>query len=130
MLSASVPSTPLAPITSWSPDTVTISWTAPSENGAAITSYTILIRTSDSGVYSTDQTNCNGADSSIIAARACQIPVNDLRSAPFSLSWGSAIYAKIVATNSVGNSNQSPIGNGAIITTNPDAPISLAENTS
>ena len=128
MLSASPPSTPLAPSTSWNPDTVTVSWTAPAANGASITSYTILIRTSDTGVYTTDLTNCNGASSSILAAAACQIPVSDLRAAPFSLPWGTEVYAKIVATNSVGDSNESPIGHGAIITTNPDDPTSLAED--
>jgi hypothetical protein len=38
------------------------------------------------------------------------------------------VFAKVVAYNSYGFSPQSSIGNGAIILTNPDAPVSLAEN--
>lgn len=50
---------------------------------------------------------------------------------PYSLDWGDSIWAKIVATNLVGNSEESDEGNGAVILTNPDAPVSLAnDNTS
>lgn len=42
---------------------------------------------------------------------------------PYSLAWGSSIYAKVSATNSKGTSVVSQGGNGAIIWTNPDAPI-------
>jgi hypothetical protein len=60
----------------------------------------------------------------------CLIPVNSLRAAPFTLEWGSSVYAKVVAANSYGNSQVSIEGNGAVITTTPDAPISLTEDTS
>ena len=60
----------------------------------------------------------------------CTIPVASLRASPFSLEWGSSVYAKVVAINSYGNSLISNEGNGAVITTTPDAPISLAEDTS
>lgn len=53
-----------------------------------------------------------------------------LRVSPFSLAWGTSVYAKVIATNIYGNSVQSSAGNGAVITTTPDAPINLAENTS
>jgi hypothetical protein len=59
----------------------------------------------------------------------CTIPVASLRASPFSLEWGSSVYAKVVAINSYGNSLVSNEGNGAIITTTPDAPINLTENT-
>jgi hypothetical protein len=36
----------------------------------------------------------------------------------------------VIAMNIYGNSVQSSAGNGAVITTNPDVPINLAENTS
>jgi hypothetical protein len=45
---------------------------------------------------------------------------------PYSLAWGSSIYAKVSATNSKGTSVVSQGGNGAIIWTNPDAPISVS----
>jgi len=37
---------------------------------------------------------------------------------------------KVVATNLYGDSTESSEGNGAVITTSPDAPVNLAENTS
>jgi len=60
----------------------------------------------------------------------CTVPVTLLRASPFSLEWGSSVYAKVVATNSYGASLVSSEGNGAVITTTPDAPIGLAEDTS
>ncbi len=53
-----------------------------------------------------------------------------LRGSPFNLAWGTSVYAKVIATNVYGSSVESSAGNGAIITTTPDAPISLTENTS
>jgi hypothetical protein len=41
--------------------------------------------------------------------------------------WGSSIYAKVTAINLYGNSIESLEGNGAIILTNPDAPLSVME---
>ncbi len=53
-----------------------------------------------------------------------------LRASPFNLDWGTSVFAKVIATNAYGSSVESSAGNGAVITTTPDAPISLAENTS
>jgi len=39
--------------------------------------------------------------------------------------WGNSIFAKITAVNIYGNSIESSGGNGAIILTNPDAPLTL-----
>lgn len=49
---------------------------------------------------------------------------------PFSLSWGTSVYAKVSATNEKGTSSQSSAGNGAIIITYPDAPVDLEEDPS
>ena len=51
-----------------------------------------------------------------------------LQSAPYNLVWGASIYAKVIATNLVGSSNYSYDGNGAMILTNPDAPLLLSCN--
>ena len=53
------------------------------------------------------------------------MPTSALLAPPFSLPWGSSIYAKIIATNLVNSSAASALGNGGIILTNPDAPLSL-----
>ena len=51
-----------------------------------------------------------------------------MRSAPFNLSWGSSVFVKVLAFNSYGDSEVSDAGNGAVIITYADAPISLIEN--
>lgn len=48
-------------------------------------------------------------------------------SPPFSLQWGDEIWAKIIAYNDYGMSEESELGNGATIYTYPDAPIDLRE---
>ena len=78
-------------------------------------------------LFTTDFTYC---DQSASTDNSCTIPVNALRAYPFSLSWGTSIYAKVVATNLYGSSLVSNEGNGAIITTTPDSPINLTEDTS
>ncbi len=41
------------------------------------------------------------------------------------MTWGSSIYARVTAQNRVGYSVVSTLGNGAIISTKPDAPTNL-----
>jgi hypothetical protein len=48
--------------------------------------------------------------------------------APYSLTWGSSVYAKLVAYNIYGDSVISGAGNGAVIYTLADAPLDLAED--
>jgi hypothetical protein len=57
----------------------------------------------------------------------CSIPINVLEAAPFSLSQGDSVYAKVLAYNSIGEGQFSIAGNGAIISTIvvPDAPQNL-----
>jgi len=57
----------------------------------------------------------------------CVVPKLSLRSSPFDLPWGSSIYVKVVAFNLYGDSPESLVGNGAVILTNPDAPLDLVE---
>ena len=72
---------------------------------------------------------CTPTSASVISLMSCSIPVSVLRSSPYSLTWGSSVYAMITATNVKGNSAQSSAGNGAIILTVPDAPLNLVDNT-
>jgi hypothetical protein len=59
---------------------------------------------------------------------SCQIPVAVLRASPFSLNWGTSVFAKVVATNAFGSSLASEAGNGGVIITTPDPPTGLNEN--
>lgn len=131
VLIASKPSRPDAPSTTWSDaaDTVTVSWNEPETNGGPITLYQIQIRQSNGLSYSDETSYCDGSQSSIVSANQCVIPVSVLRASPFSLDWGTSVFAKISATNAKGRSSTSSAGNGAIIITYPDAPVSIVENT-
>jgi hypothetical protein len=104
-------------VTSVSSTNVMITWTAPEDNGAAINSYTIYIRTVDEVTFEIDSINCDGSLPAIRDARECTIPVSTLQAHPYSFDWGAEIYAKVVATNDYGDSIESELGNGAIIMT-------------
>ena len=84
------------------------------------------MRQGDGSSYTSELTHC---DMTASTATTCIIPVTSLRSPPFSLEWGASVYAKVVATNMYGDSLISDEGNGAIITTTPDRPLNLAEDT-
>ena len=68
-------------------------------------------------------TDCNGSSPSVLLSLSCNIPIASLQAAPFNLPWGSSIYATVSATNIVNTSSDSVSGNGALIITNPDAPL-------
>jgi hypothetical protein len=129
ILHALVPTTPTTPPTTNSETNVIIDWTEPANNGAAITSYTILIQQSN-GVFSEDITNCDGSDNTIVTSSQCTVPLSTLTSAPYSLSLGNDVNVKVIATNVKGDSPESLQGSGATIIEAPDAPVNLAEDTS
>lgn len=58
------------------------------------------------------------------------MPISVLRASPYSHPWGASIYAKVVAINLVGESSESVEGNSAIILTQPDKPINVANDAS
>ena len=70
-----------------------------------------------------DLTNC---DMSLSVQTSCVIPVETVRNAPYSLEWGSGVYAKVIAKNNYGDSAESEAANGAVIIKEPEAPLSLA----
>ena len=88
----------------------------------------IKIRQSDGITFTEDITDCNGLESQIITSMSCSVPIATLKASPYSLPWGSSVYAIVSAINIVGTSAASAEGNGAVILTNPDAPTSLAND--
>lgn len=52
--------------------------------------------------------------------------VTTLLQAPFEIPWGSSIYARVKATNVMGESGYSEAGNGALIMSVPSSPTNLA----
>lgn len=77
--------------------------------------------------FSLELANCDGEKPAILLAAKCTTTVSILRNSPFSLPWGSSVYAKVVAHNNYGDSSDSVPGNGAILMTYPDAPTTLTE---
>jgi hypothetical protein len=69
-----------------------------------------------------DLNDCDGASASVVANTLCSVPTANLLAAPFSLSWGSSVTVKIYASNKYGDSASSQ-GNGALLLTNPAAPV-------
>jgi hypothetical protein len=109
---------------------VIVQWVAPDDGGSPITHYTVEIRQADSVTFSTELTQCDGSDPTIRDNTECTIAVTTLQGvsgAPFSLDWGTDVHAKVTAWNVYGNYGASDIGNGAVITTFPDPPISFVE---
>ena len=54
---------------------ITIVWTAPVANGDDITSYTIEIVDEAGSTWATEATDCDGSDTTIMAALTCTIPM-------------------------------------------------------
>jgi hypothetical protein len=115
---------PVAPLTTWNPDDVIITWNAPDDGGSPIIGYTVSIRESDDATFTVDSVNCDMLSSTLTT---CTIPVTTLKAVPYSLAWGADVYAKVIAINLYGDSIVSLEGNGAMITTTPDAPTDLIE---
>ncbi len=81
------PETPIAPNTSLNTsDGVTFTWNAPYNNcGSPINAYTVEIRKGDNSSFSTELVNCDGANTAIVTARSCTVPISVLMAAPFDL---------------------------------------------
>lgn len=105
---------------------IVVSWLEPSNGYSEITSYTIKLRQSDEITY-TEAAECDGTEALIVSQRQCSIPITTLRAAPYSLEWGTIVYAQVSATNIKGASTASNAGSGAggVIADAPDIPISF-----
>ena len=56
------------------------------------------------------------------------MPISVVKASPYLLPWGVGVYARVMATNNLGDSVKSLAGNGGVILTNPDAPVDLLNN--
>lgn len=65
------------------------------------------------GTFIQESVGCNGYSAQVLADRKCYVPVETLKAAPWNLAYGSFIYARVKATNIVGDSDYSNVGNGA-----------------
>jgi hypothetical protein len=95
--------------------------------GSAIVGYRVSIQGYDGLGYSYNQDLCSNSNPLLLTTSSCSVPIYILQDWPYNLPWGSSINAKISAYNSYGDSDESAYGNGALITTNPDAPMNLED---
>eukprot|EP00347_Sterkiella_histriomuscorum_P011727 403371340 len=79
---------------------IKLTWSAPVNNGLAITEYIISIFHHDDTNYSPELTYCNGADATIMSFSYCFIPLSVLRKSPFNLELGDKVRAIAQAKNS------------------------------
>jgi len=87
-----------------------VDWSAPNDNGSEVIGYKIYIRQSDGVTYSLETDNCDGSTEALVLATQCTIPVSVLKAAPFSLPWGSNVFAKVIGYNIYGDSAMSQAG--------------------
>ena len=120
---ADIPDVPSAPLTARSGTNIRISWTAPNAHGLTIDEYEILILQGDGTTWSASA-SCAGNSATIVANRYCDVPMSELRGAPWSLVLNSVVKAKFRARNLLGwSSAYSPeTVAGASMPTAPLAP--------
>lgn len=118
------PAQPLAPTTAiqgGSPTAVTISWSAPAANGDPLLYYNVTIVHIDGSTYSPAPATCNQAGGAP-PATSCSVPLTALRAAPFALTLGTAVKAKVLAVNGQGAGAASqPSATTALVETEPAA---------
>jgi hypothetical protein len=128
VMAASVPDVPTLVASTIENANADLTWSAPYNGGTPITAYTIQIRNSDGVTYSQDLANCDGTDSTIVADAMCSVPTAVLLASPFNLEYGDDVYYKVLATNVIGSSLYSAVGNSGTLFTVPGAPLSFASN--
>jgi len=127
ILTATEPAAMTHPTVSYSassPTSVTVAWTAPYSGGSPITAYSVLLQHGDDPAdFSEEPTYCDGASLALMTAGHCDIPLVTLRAPPFDLTLGQMIYAKVAATNTVGQGAYSDVNTASVsVQTEPSPP--------
>jgi hypothetical protein len=109
---------------------ITINWEEPADNGTPVIGYRVLIRQNDLSTYSENKADCDAQETAIAEARTCSMTVQKLMLAPYRLTQGVSVFARIIAINEMGESQESAGGNGAVLKLSvvPDAPRNLARD--
>ena len=105
---------------------ISIAWSAPSSNGGTgilITQYNVAIQGSDGNLYS-DTTQCSPTSSTTLTTLTWNFEMLSLISAPFNLTQGTTIVAKVSAQNYVGVGSYSSASSGSVLVQNvPSQPL-------
>lgn len=108
---------------------VVITWTNAASVGILkVSASAVFVKDSDN-VFLDASEYCDETAAAANRLQKCTIKMSDLGKAPFGLSQGDDVYAKVSSTNMIGTSRLSAEGEGAIYTNcpngAPDAPVSL-----
>lgn len=129
ILVAEEPVTPGAPVTSLVGANIVVTWSEPENSGQPILGYRVYLKKAD-GTFNIDFTYCDGEAPATMSERRCEIPAVSFVSELYGLTWGDSVYAKVVAHNVYGDSQESALSNPTLLMTTADAPINLQELTS
>lgn len=125
-----IPTDVLTSIDSPYSSTMKVEWTLPTDNGSPITSYRVFILEIGTTTYTEESVDCVGTDATVISTSSCLINISTLLASPYNVDGADYIYAKVLAANVYGESDQSVEGNGAYYTRVPDAPVNVQEDIS
>lgn len=103
ILAAQVPLQVGPVVTSMNAANVKIAWITPDNGASALLKYVIMIQKAD-GTYAEEVNYCDGSNFVILARAFCEIPMQVLTSAPYSLPQGALIRATVTAYNIIGAS--------------------------
>lgn len=121
-ITGTVPDAPGQATVALQDTTITIAWTAGSDNNDGITAYRVKIEDS-SATGQEDTAECDGSDSDIISDLACTFTMATLLDAPYSLVVGDSIIVTVEAYNNYGWSAASIDSDGVLLVqTEPDTP--------
>jgi len=71
-------------------------------NGSPVTAYKLSIQQFD-GSFSKQTDYCDAEfNAAIVSSRECTVPISVLTSAPYSLTLGDSVFAKVIAINYYG----------------------------
>jgi hypothetical protein len=86
---------------------VKIQWTPSDSNASPITSFKVLIMTSDPLVLIEQLDHCDGSSPDAISKNYCLVPMQKFIEPPYNLVQGDLIIAKVQAKNQIGWSDAS-----------------------
>jgi hypothetical protein len=90
-----------------------------------------LVLESDGTTYTEDLTDCDASDSGIMSNMYCDLPMASLWASPYLLSFGETVYAKVAATNAIGQGDfSSPNSASVTVETVPIKLTTLARDNS
>jgi hypothetical protein len=104
LLAAYIPAVPTGVTTEIDGNTVKVLWSLSTTNGSPITAYKVYVKQSESSTYTLESSDCDGTDATVISNKYCNINISTLLASPYNIVGGDSIDAKVISTNTYGDS--------------------------